>query len=74
MITNGKIAEQVRDAMLNVNERLENSLKQVEQKCPPGEHAQYKKAIGKIVSCIVFDILEPLYKQNPALKPPGWDD
>lgn len=46
----------------------------VKAACPAEEYAAYKKATGKIVSRIVFDLLEPLYERNPGLKPPQWDE
>ena len=73
MITNAETARQVRDAMLEVNRKLEESLKAVEESCSSEEYARYKKAVGKVVARLVFDILEPLYEKNPMLKPPNWD-
>jgi len=73
MITNAETAKQVRDVMLEVNHKLEESLKAVEVSCSSEEFAQYKKAIGKVVARLLFDVLEPLYEKNPTLKPPNWD-
>ena len=74
MISDAAIAKQVSELMYDFQLKLQESLEKVKVVCPPEEHAAYKKAIGKVVSRIVFDVLEPLYDQNPTLKPTQWDD
>lgn len=74
MISDGTIAKQISDLMLDVYRRLEESVGTVKKSCPPEEHAAYKRAVGKVVARIVFDVVEPLYEKNPALKPADWDD
>jgi len=67
-------AQQINELMLDIYRRLEVSLEMVKEHCSSEEHAAYKKAIGKIVARIVFDVIEPLYEQVPGLKPPNWDE
>jgi len=74
MITNSDIAKQIDALMQEIYRQLEESVEMVKNKCSSEEHAAYKKAVGRIVSRIVFDALAPLYEKNPALKPPNWDD
>jgi hypothetical protein len=31
------------------------------------------KAMAKLTRYINFDVMEPLYKEHPELKPPNWD-
>ncbi len=74
MISDASIAKRVSELMYDFQLKLQESLEIVKLACPPEEHAAYKTAIGKVVSRIVFDVLEPLYDRNPTLKPPQWDD
>lgn len=73
MISNAVIAKQVSDLAHEFELKLQESLERVKEACPPEEYAAYKNATGKVVSRIVFDLLEPLYDRNPTLKPPQWD-
>jgi hypothetical protein len=73
MIPNVELALQVRGLVLEANEKLEKSMKLVEDNCPQPEFLIYKRAVGKVVTAILFEILEPLYETNPELKTPGWD-
>jgi len=74
MISHADTAKQIKELMLEVDRQLEDSMKMVERTCPPEEYKAYMKAVGLAVSRIVFDVIEPLYKMHPELKPPGWDD
>lgn len=74
MISNIQIAEKIKDLMLDVFRRVDESVSLVKDTCPTDEAAAYKKAAGKIAGAVFMDVLEPLYERNPALKPPGWDE
>ena len=74
MITNAIAAKQISDLMIDLKDQMMDSLAAVKESCSPEEHQAYHAAVGKIVSSILDNVLEPLYSANPALKPPGWDD
>ena len=74
MISNTEIAKQVSQLMHDVFRRLDESVEMVKNSCSQDEAASYRKAVGKVIYPILFDVLEPLYKQNPDLRPPNWDD
>ncbi len=73
MISDPKIAREVARLMLELSDRAQESMKAVEEKCSPEDFKAYKKAIGRVVCAIVFDVITPLYDEHPELKPPGWD-
>jgi hypothetical protein len=73
MISNSKIAKQTCDLMLELFCRLDESLGPVKETCSPQEYGAYHAAVGKIVAPIILDVLMPLYREHPTLKPPGWD-
>ena len=74
MISNPDIAKQISQLMHDVFRRLDESTEMVRNSCPPEEATTYRRAIGKVVSPMLFEVLEPLYKQNPELKPSSWVD
>ena len=74
MISDSETAKYIRELMLEIDRQLEDSMRMVERTCSREEYAAYKKAIGKVVNRIVFDVIEPLYEKHPTLKPPGWDE
>jgi hypothetical protein len=74
MIKDAKIAKQISDLMLEIFSRVDASLAEVNKTCTPQEVSAYRKATSHVVGPIVMDVLEPLYKTHPALKPRNWDD
>jgi len=73
MITNAIAAKLISDSMLEICTKIEQSLDDVKEISSPEDFASYHKAVGKVVGPIMFEVLEPLYKDHPDLKPPGWD-
>ena len=73
MVSNPEIAKQISELMIEIERQVAKSLTIVNDKCSPEEYKAYKKATGKVVSAIVFDVVEPLYEKHPKLKPPDWD-
>jgi hypothetical protein len=74
MITDSGTAKQISELMLDVFRRVDESVASVQETCPPEEAAAYKRAVGRVAGPIVMDVLEPLYKKHPGLKPSNWDD
>jgi hypothetical protein len=73
MISNVDIAKQISELMLSVFGRLDESIDLVKATCSPEEASKYQKKIARVLGPIVMDVLEPLYEENPALKPANWD-
>jgi hypothetical protein len=74
MISNAAIAKQISELMLDIFSRIDASLEKVKKACPAEEVAAYRRATSHLVGPIVTDVLEPLYRAHPALKPHNWDD
>lgn len=74
MISNIQTAEKIKELMLDVFRRVEESVSMVRETCTPAEAMAYKKAAVNVIGAVLMDVLEPLYETNPSLKPPGWDD
>ncbi len=72
-ISDPSVAEQISGMMLEFTTNLERSANHVHAICPPEESKAYKKAAAGIYIEIFLNVLEPLYKQHPSLKPPDWD-
>ena len=73
MISNLEAAKLISDSMLEICGKIEQSLDDVREISSPEDFAIYHKAVGKVVGPIIFEVLEPLYKEHPELKPPDWD-
>lgn len=66
------VAKEISELMMDTFIRFSDSCHQVKERCRPEEYEAYVKAISKLVPGIM-DVMEPLYKEHPELKPPNWD-
>ncbi len=41
-------------------------------KCSPEEFRAYRRAVGKVMAEMVLEIMNPLYKEHPSIKPGIW--
>jgi hypothetical protein len=73
MITNRDTAKYISDLMLDISERLDDSVAKVNKTCSPEEDSNYRRAVGKIMGRILLEVLNPLYAEHPSLKPEGME-
>lgn len=74
MISDKNTAKQISELMLETFYRLDDSCETVSRLCTPDEAAAYRETVGRVLTPIVLDIMEPLYERHPELKPPHWDE
>jgi hypothetical protein len=53
--------------MVEICRKIEESLDAVIETCSPVDFAAYLRAVGKVVAPFVFEVLEPLDSDHPAL-------
>lgn len=74
MVSDVNAATEVKRLVDGAKDLLLDSMSVVEQRCPRDEYAAYKRAVGRVVSQMLSEIIEPLFERNPSLKPEGWDE
>lgn len=74
MIENPELAKQISDLMTDMFTRLSDSCDSVKKQCSEQEYKAYLKSTSRIAGAIVMDVMEPLYKAHPHLKPRNWDE
>jgi hypothetical protein len=63
-------AKQISVLMLEYGAKLDESVKLVKQTCSEDDFRKYRDAVGKVLGYMLLDIMNPLYKEHPDLKPP----
>jgi hypothetical protein len=71
VIENEEIAREVSELMLDYGHRLNESLVRVQDHCTDEEFRLYRAAVGKVLGEMLLEIMNPLYKKHPGLKPEG---
>jgi hypothetical protein len=73
MIKVSLIAQEVSNLMIEFQGRLNDSLIVVQEQCSLEGFKVYRLAVAKIMAEMLLEVMNPLYAQHPAIKPPELD-
>ncbi|QLO36186.1 hypothetical protein HV213_10230 [Klebsiella sp. RHBSTW-00484] len=69
MIENKEIATTISQLMLRFGKEIDSSVALVQTHCGKEELRCYQQAAGKIMASMLLDVMNPLYKIHPDIKP-----
>lgn len=69
MIKNEIAAGEINTMLLGLSERLNESIRMVQETCDDEDFKIYRRAAGKVMGEILLEVLNPLYEDHPSLKP-----
>jgi hypothetical protein len=70
MITNRDIAKEIVTVMLEAGSRIDASVALVKERGTAEDFANYRLAAGAVMTEILLEVLNPIFKQHPDLRPP----
>lgn len=74
MISNPDVAKPVSDLMIDICRKIEDSIRLVHQECSAEESKVYRLAAARIIAEVYLDVMTPLYRVHPSLRPEGMND
>jgi len=74
MFENEDVAAIVNLKLNDVYRVLEGTIGNVNEGCSAEEAVAYREVVSKLFAILVFEMMEPLYRKHPELKPADWDD
>lgn len=69
MIKDKELAAHVITVMDECSERINETIREVQQRCSDDEFSKYRQAAGVVMGYIYTDVVAPLHKQHPELEP-----
>jgi len=72
MMKDPHVAKQISELMLDVSDRISQSVASTKSQCSAEEHAAYQRAAAKVLAAIQQELLSPLFAEHPSLRPVGW--
>ena len=63
------IAKKINELMLNHSKELDDSVRLVMENCSQEEFEVYRDAVSEIMTTMLLDVMNPIYKSHPDLKP-----
>ncbi len=70
---NKHIAEKISCLMVEYGAKLDDSVRLVMDNCSNEDFETYRHAVGEIMGTMLTDIMNPIYREHPDLKPKGLD-
>jgi hypothetical protein len=71
MIKDREVAKGVSELMLEIGSLLNRSVTTVQEHCSESETNQYRKIVGVIMGEMLLEVMNPIYRDHPDLKPPS---
>ncbi len=72
MVKSPLVAKRINELMLDISDRIRESVASTGSECSVEEQAAYERAAARVVATIEREVLSPLYAEQPALRPAGW--
>jgi hypothetical protein len=72
MIKDPEAAKYVSEILLDIHDRLDESVAVIRDKWPQ-EDAAYRQAVATVLYELYSNLMNPLYLEHQNLKPSGWD-
>jgi hypothetical protein len=73
MINDIAVARQVNALMIDFGGRLNDSVHLVADTCSTEEFQLYRRAVASVMAEMLTEVMNPLYRLHPSLKPPELD-
>jgi hypothetical protein len=65
-----KIAQHILKIFLSINGQMNDAIASLEHQTSPEEHKTFKRGVGHVIYEVFEQIVEPICKQHPSLRPP----
>ena len=70
MFENPETAKYVLQVFLNINDQMDDSIRAVEKRTSAEELKAFKLGVGHVMYEVFEQIVEPIFKRHPSLRPP----
>ena len=71
MIHDIDVARHISDLMIELTQKIEESIHLVKDQCSEDEFKRYRLAAAYVLGYAYTDVMVPLYQEHPSLKPEG---
>jgi hypothetical protein len=72
MVKSPHVAKRISELILDISDRISESIASTKSECAAEEHAAYQRAAARVLAAVQQEVLGPLYAEHPSLRPAGW--
>jgi hypothetical protein len=73
LITDKVLAKDLTSRLLAASDTIERTIRTARDAAPNDEFLAYREGVGKVLEMMLWELLNPIYKQHPDIKPKDWD-
>ena len=70
MFQDEETAKRILRVFLSINGQMNDAIATVEHHTSPAEYKAFKRGVGHVIYEVFEQIVEPICKQHPSLRPP----
>ena len=74
MISDHEFAKKCMELVLEYSGKLDESVAEAQDRLTVEEFKAYRRAVGAVMGECFLEILRPIFRRHPELKPQGFDD
>lgn len=74
VITDKALARELTSRLLEASNTIERTVGTAQDGAKDDEFLAYREGIAKVLEIVLWELLNPIFKQHPDIKPEGWDD
>ena len=74
MIENQEMAREILQTMLGIHDRMEELILRMDPRLPPEELLSLKRGIGHVIYESFQNVIDPICKKHPSLRPSEMDN
>jgi hypothetical protein len=63
-------AKRILELFLSINGQMNDAIASVEHRTSPEEYKAFKRGVGHVIYEVFEQVVEPICKQHPSLRPP----
>jgi hypothetical protein len=73
LIDDKKLAKDLTSRLLKASTAIERTVGLARESASKDEFLAYRAGVGKVLEEMLWELLNPIFKRHPDLKPKGWD-
>jgi hypothetical protein len=74
LFENPETAKYILDLFLNINDQMDNAIRNIEKQVTPDEYKAFKRAVGHVMYETFEQAIVPICRRHPSLKPPEMEN
>jgi hypothetical protein len=73
LISDKELAKEIASDLLEASNAIDRTVGAVRESASNDEFLAYREAASKVLAEMLFELLNPIYRDHPEIRPEGWE-